>query len=113
MKVIRTQIVLLFISIICFIFYFQSLSNALKDSMSLAVFIFIPYFVLGVFINYITIRLLEKHNKKFRLLNYLFSILYLIIFFYFKNWSFSNDFYLVTSILLVSNLVGFFIIKDE
>jgi|LakMenE18May11ns_1017448.scaffolds.fasta_scaffold7886756_1 uncharacterized membrane protein YoaK (UPF0700 family) len=113
MKVIRTQMILIFISIICFIFYFESLSNPLKDSMSLAVFIFIPYFAFGVFINYITIRFLEKYNKKFRLLNYLFSILYLIMFFYIKKWPYSNDFYLFISILLVSNLIGFFIIKDE
>lgn len=113
MKVIRTQIILIFMSIICFIFYFQSLSNPLKDATSLAVFIFIPYFLLGIFINYFTIKILEKYNRKYRFLNYLFSVVFLFLFYIIKEWSFSTDFYLILAILTSSNLIGFFVLKDE
>ena len=112
MKVFRTQLVLVFFSVIIFIFYFQSLSNPGKDALSLGVFLFIPFFIIGILINYFTIKILEKINKKYRFLNYIAPLLLLAIIPILKGWKFS-DFYLIIGTLFFSNSIGCFFIKDE
>ena len=112
MKVFRTQLVLVFFSVIIFIFYFQSLSNPRKDALSLAVFLFIPFFIIGILVNYFIIKILEKINKKYRFLNYMAPLLLFSIVPIVKEWKFS-DFYFIIGILFFSNSIGYFFIKDE
>lgn len=113
MKVFRTQLVLVLLSLIIFIIYFQSLSNPEKDTMSLAIFLFIPFFIIGILVNYFSIKILEKINKKHKVLNYITPLLFPIIFFTIKNKLFTNEFYLIIGILFFSNIIGFLFIKDE
>ena len=113
MKIFRTQLILVLLSLIIFIIYFQSLNNSEKNTMSLAVFLFIPYFILGVLLNYFIILILEKINKKHKFLNYLTPLLFPLIFFTIKNQLFTIQFYLIIGLLFGSNIIGFLFMKDE
>lgn len=116
MKIFRTQLILIFLSVIVFLFVIRNYNGPEKDTIAMVFILQLPFITLGLISNAFIIKIFEKFNQKIRVFNYIFPVILLVLSYIINiKWISEieiNDFYCVIGVLLISNLLGYFLIKD-
>ena len=120
MKIFKTQIVFLIGLIILYLNQLFLKDYGDTNTLVFSLILYIPY-VLGLLIyNSLVILILGKLNNKIKIINYLFPIFLILVYYFMINskiiiryWNLNLiEVISITSVLLISNLIGYFFIKE-
>ena len=120
MKIFKVQIVFLIGLIVLYLNQIFSKDYGDTNTVVFSLILYIPYVLGLLFYNGLVIFIFSKINIKFKILNYLLPIFFILIYYFLINtkiviryWNLNlTEFVSIVSVLLISNLLGYFMFKN-